>query len=471
MLDIAYINGFFNIILIITGCCGVALQAVITALRFLRRLNSHSHMRTACEGAVMLHLSVCVFCLSAVRQWLLDGTVLTGAFTLGRFAACGSAFLLCVFTTWKARKWDYAVLSVLALITAPCFDDLPGFRYVFILAILFTTVRAAILVRVLLDSGRTHISRMSIKHALDTLPDGILFARYDGSVTLQNKMMMELTHHLTGEIASDAEKLWRFMQSDSWGDYVKLFLSDGRVLLRMKDGKAWEFSKKLVDMNGKSILRILAADVTDADRITRELEGVNHELSSTAEWLQYILDNYNEIKTVREAIEMKLKLHDRMGQRISLVSRSIADDTEESYKEIVPLLRGLLDDLTDMRKAAAPFTLADLQASFAVVGTTVVLHGALPADERGEALLHILREAATNAVRHAGATMVDADVAETQSSLCMSITNDGKLPEENLREGGGIGGMRVRLAALNGRLTVETRPVFKLTAAIKKETV
>ncbi|WP_032968264.1 sensor histidine kinase, partial [Stenotrophomonas maltophilia] len=78
---------------------------------------------------------------------------------------------------------------------------------------------------------------------------------------------------------------------------------------------------------------------------------------------------------------------------------------------------------------------------------------AMPVEvERGLAL--VLREAATNIVRHAQATRVQVDFMLEDRQLAMQIRDDGRGGVQ--AEGNGLCGMRERAAALGGQLTLQS---------------
>lgn len=77
----------------------------------------------------------------------------------------------------------------------------------------------------------------------------------------------------------------------------------------------------------------------------------------------------------------------------------------------------------------------------------------MPVDvERGLAL--VLREAATNIVRHAQATRVQVDFMLEERQLVMQIRDDGRGGVQ--AEGNGLCGMRERAMALGGQLSLQS---------------
>jgi signal transduction histidine kinase len=135
-------------------------------------------------------------------------------------------------------------------------------------------------------------------------------------------------------------------------------------------------------------------------------------------------------------------------------------------------LRSAIYDLGLGANEGRPFAelLADLvsiQAGIAVDGR-IELHGldVLPAGSlghRGAEILHIVREAVTNARRHSGAPTVRVDAgASTGDTLRVEVSDDGRWPDREValrtRRGTGIKGMFERAELLGAELRIEARP-------------
>ena len=48
----------------------------------------------------------------------------------------------------------------------------------------------------------------------------------------------------------------------------------------------------------------------------------------------------------------------------------------------------------------------------------------------------------------------------------LTLTNDGRVPEAPIQEGGGRSGLRRRVEQASGQMTVESRPRFALTITL-----
>ena len=79
-----------------------------------------------------------------------------------------------------------------------------------------------------------------------------------------------------------------------------------------------------------------------------------------------------------------------------------------------------------------------------------------------------VRECVTNAVRYAEATELYVVFAETQTESSVTVTNNGRIPESPIVEGGGLSTLRRRVERAGGTMTVQSRPRFQLTVTVPK---
>ena len=96
--------------------------------------------------------------------------------------------------------------------------------------------------------------------------------------------------------------------------------------------------------------------------------------------------------------------------------------------------------------------------------------GTLPKQEHAAYLLTCaVRECVTNAVRYAEATELHAEFTENETEATVTVTNNGKIPERQIVEGGGLSTLRRRVERSGGTMTVQSFPEFKLTVTVPKE--
>jgi signal transduction histidine kinase len=95
--------------------------------------------------------------------------------------------------------------------------------------------------------------------------------------------------------------------------------------------------------------------------------------------------------------------------------------------------------------------------------------GTLPKDEEAAYILTCaVRECVTNAVRYAGSKELYAEFSETEGLATVCVTNDGKQPEREIVEGGGLSTLRRRVERAGGTMVVQSLPKFKLIITVPK---
>ena len=113
--------------------------------------------------------------------------------------------------------------------------------------------------------------------------------------------------------------------------------------------------------------------------------------------------------------------------------------------------------------------LALLRETFRSMDVSVEIRGALPEDQAvADAFAEIAVECVTNAVRHGYATHVQFHLFHNDCWR-MTVTDNGISPAGPIREGGGIGGMRRRMARLGGSMELYTSPRFRIELSVPKE--
>ena len=162
-------------------------------------------------------------------------------------------------------------------------------------------------------------------------------------------------------------------------------------------------------------------------------------------------------------------LHDLLGHTLSLVAlkselaaRLVESDAAAAGREMREVERVARAALTEVRAAVsglrAPRLMAEL-ASARLLLETAGVHvdnrisaSALP-EAQDAALAMVLREAATNILRHAQAACVVIDLEQDAARVRLCIGDNGR--GGIAREGNGLAGMRERLTVLGGALSID----------------
>lgn len=181
-------------------------------------------------------------------------------------------------------------------------------------------------------------------------------------------------------------------------------------------------------------------------------------------------DEVRRLAATAERERIGRDLHDLLGHTLSLIAlklelaRKLGDrDPEASRRELADAEQVAREALAQVRSAVTGIRSADIVAELASARLMLDASqvrmdcGAPPDDlppeiERGLAL--VLREAATNIARHARATQARVEFVREAKTLQMRIADDGR---GGVRaDGNGLTGMRDRVRALGGTLSVES---------------
>ena len=165
-----------------------------------------------------------------------------------------------------------------------------------------------------------------------------------------------------------------------------------------------------------------------------------------------------------------MRAHDILGERLSVLLRTVKNEKNPDYALLRQLSHGLIDELKSVGDAPSPQdALEVLQQIFAAIGVEIFIKGKLPDNEpQAHAIADIAREAVTNAVRHSFATQVYIDMEDTADACMLKITDNGLPVAGTIKEGEGLRGMRKKIEPFSGVFRVEFHPRFVLTALLPR---
>ena len=340
---------------------------------------------------------------------------------------------------------------------------LPFSAHCFVSAFLFA-VAVFSLVRAVAWS-RKHLSPVSIKESADTLPAGICFYEQSGLVRLVNSKMNDLCVRATGKALLNGTDFWRKI---SQGEVEKKCLSlrtGDEPILEFGGGKVVSFKKYRHAFDGKTVLEIVAADVTERYLLTKELEKKLAELKSVNERLLSYGDSVAELTREKELLEAKIRIHDDMGKLLLATRRKLACPLEKSErKELLDFWQAEIAALKSVRKREKKDNLQVIKDAAKLVGVDVEFFGEQPkADTSVEKILiAAMHECLTNTVSHANGKTMTVKVTNDGGAYTIKITNDGEKPKGEIVEGGGLSGLRALAERENGVMTVVSTPQFEL---------
>lgn len=225
----------------------------------------------------------------------------------------------------------------------------------------------------------------------------------------------------------------------------------------------------VIDINNKIWLfcineyqeEITAFDISEEYKLQKELEEQNKIINQNNTKILYTINNIEKIEKEEKTLKIKNKFHDVLGQRLSILqmylNQEIKDD--DKFEEIKFMTRKMFTELEDSNEPDT--NLKNLIKINDNIGININLIGTLPEDKKkAKIFFEIIREAVTNATRHADSTQINIKIEDGLLMSTMTITNNGKKPKEVIYENEGIKGMRRRIKKINGKIFIYTEPEF-----------
>jgi signal transduction histidine kinase len=229
------------------------------------------------------------------------------------------------------------------------------------------------------------------------------------------------------------------------------------------------------------VLAVATAAVAAEQRRSRsQAERLVVELTATQQRVA-------ELSAANERNRLARDIHDSIGHHLTAISVQLAKaeafrerDPEVADRAVADAHRAAGRALREVRESVGtlrggPFSLAtalfglvegldgpDFRVVLDLDGSDV--HGRAGS----EALYRVAQEALTNARRHADAGLVRVAVRSRGDDAVLEVEDDGRGFEPESTSGGGLGGMRERLAALGGSVRVESSPGHgtRITASV-----
>lgn len=327
------------------------------------------------------------------------------------------------------------------------------------------------------------ITAFSTIETINVIPVGILYLDPRGRPLLMNRCMRKnlVELHMPTDLRdmsgtwNDLRKLSMQMPESS-RNRVRINLDrfgEARAVVEVSPAEIRLFVCDRVMVSGRSFERIIGLDVTEYAHAHDRLAQANHLLEVAGQELQSQIEEVKKVADNAAYLRMRARVHDVIGQRLSILHRYLEEGRldDESLEQIDPLLRSIAADLRSGGASEPAEQLGDIVHAFGLVSVQIDVEGALPEDTRvAAAFLQIIREASTNATKHAQAHQVHVHLWQEESNGCdiarMTISNDGAPAPVSYREGTGIPGMRHVAQNLGGSLGVHAAPPFTLAVSI-----
>ena len=308
-------------------------------------------------------------------------------------------------------------------------------------------------------TARAKITPDSIREALDNLPSGLCFSDHNGLPLLTNRRMYELAHDLDGKFLQNAELFWQVLNIFKERDGAEKIQNGSSPILRRRDGSIWRFSKTELFISDRKYIQTTAADITGLHRISEDLAESNTALHRQQRRLKKLIEGMIEITREEEILAVKVHIHNELGHCVLAGRRSLEESYAEGIEQALNLWAEVANRLEISAVGTTPNageTLHQIIELAALLGCDIEMEGNLPKNEdTAYLLLTAVREAVTNAVRHAGASRVMVRLEQNRDNLTALITDNGTGCPTEIIGGGGLTSLRRRILQAGGEFNIQ----------------
>ena len=424
--------------------------------------------RQVLEFTVLFFILVLLLSIDGINYQLLDGMLTTNKYLEARYISC--LLLLGHSLIWmqaQAGTWFLAGAAVLAL---PALDEFSPWGLILVLGLLFFRTMQGI-PRAKADLQQS-LSLNSIKEALDSLPTGVLFAEREGEIILTNVVMLHFMQRYLGGFFRDANSFWKRMQGLVSTPGLEIIPVGDKILLRVVQQQSWLAAREEIHYGRHTWVQFTVADVTEVDGKAIALREHQQKLEQDSDRLRYVLSNLEAYRRQHVLTEVKSQIHDLLGQRITILQQILNNKNFYDYVTMIPLIENVIRDMRYHVLEDPAQILKDLVATYESIGIALTVEGVLPGDrDTARTFVRIIREGATNAVRHGRANQIQILLGQLPGSWTLQITDNGIPPLEEVAWGTGLKGIRSRVEHLGGHCVIQSQPRFVVAVTVPMPSV
>lgn len=425
------------------------------------------------ECVILVILFLFAALLAQVKYALYCGFLESSDYYLIRQVVFLISAVLCIATAVGTEMiWPFFAIGGSAVLL-PMTEKVTGFAYpfFFLASIFFFLLRSAHICLMRRREICTQISYVSIKETIDTLHTGLLLFRQDGNILLCNHQMDVLAQQMTGQSLQNGRAFQQLLEGGLLLNGCSREVLSGQKVFRLPDASVWSFSTHDIPMKYRILVLLIADDVTEPWDAVTLLAHQNQILEKRGQELRNTIEHLQTICEAEEIARSKGRVHDILGQRISLLLRALRDDQQPNEALLMDFVRNLPTMLREDRTPSPDYRLEMLKKTFQGMEVSVEIQGNLPDDvEVADSFAEIAVECVTNAVRHGYATRIQFHFFQNDCWR-MTVTDNGIPPVGPIREGGGISEMRRRIHRVGGTLELYTVPRFSIQIFVPKKGV
>ena len=336
-----------------------------------------------------------------------------------------------------------------------------------VLVILLTVYLIRALYRELKEY-RNALSPWSVHEAVNNVPCGVCISDPLGRIILCNIKMQELSRVLIGNYLQNYHTLHSVLNADSVKKPVRKLSSDSNVFY-FPDGSVWLFQEyQLKEASLTGYIQTVAVDVSEIYHNSEEIRRNNEKLELLNRKLEKMYEKIGDEIREKETLAMKMKVHDSFGRSLLSIRRILENKEEpENMEKQMETLKQLVYILTGTTVKNEGEQYKDTEKHAEELGISVQIRGSYPKHPIYRFLTDkAIRECVTNCARHAHGSHVYVAIETKQKEYHIQITNDGDIPSENAKEGGGLSALRKAIEAEGGNMKTIFKPAFCLLVSL-----
>ena len=458
--------------LVMVLALGILLQTLVVSYSF-RRLHTGwvRGVENGMECTVLAVLLCFAALLAQVQYGLYCGFLSPGDYGAARQVVFLMTAVLGTATAVGAENMQPFFAVGGAVVLLPMTEAIAGAAYPFFFlgsTLLFLLRSGHLFVTRRRELG-SKISTVSVKEAIDTMHTGLLCFRQAGEILLCNRRMDALAQQLTGKPLQNGREFQEVLQCGALSSGCAREVLGGQQVFRLPDSSVWSISTHAISLGSRAVTLLTADDVTEQWDAVTLLAQQNQALQKRGQELRHTIERLQSICEAEEIARSKGRVHDLLGQRISLLLRALRDGQQLDEALLMEFVRSLPTAFQQDQTLSPAHRLELLRETFQGMEVAVEFQGALPEDtQTAEAFAEIAVECVTNAVRHGYATHIQFHFFQNDCWR-MTVTDNGLPPTKPIREGGGISGMRRQIQQLGGVLELHTAPRFRIEISVPKE--
>ena len=308
-----------------------------------------------------------------------------------------------------------------------------------------------------------NITAGSIKEAIDNLPIGVCCYEPNGQIVLKNHQVEKICREYTGEPLLNAVTFLYEITAES-----RQIEKDN--IIKLNSGAVYTFYDRVLMEKDDNLRMLSIVDITEQYQNTKTLEEKQRTVAKLNEELVLYGKQIVESIAAKEILDAKVKIHDELGANLLASKKYIlSGGSEEERETIEAVLRSNLQYLKQETENAVTDEFAVILDTAQKLDIKLNIIGKMTdLEPQRHIIVTGIHECLTNTIRHARGDELTIRIDETESEIMVEFTNNGKAPEKEISERGGLVLLRSLAEKNGGSMRIDSVPRFVLTLQLKK---